>query len=288
MDVCLITGTSTGIGLATALHLARSGFKVRATMRNLGKAGPLRDAAAAESLPLAVSQLDVADGAGIDAAVARILEEEGRIDVLVNNAGLSSSSIAETYPEAEHRALFEANYFGPVRLAQAVLPAMRAQGRGAIVQISSILGRVAWANQGAYCASKAALEAFSEALAQEVTGLGIRVALIEPGVVASHIFETTPVHYDRQSPAPYKAAARRNGRFFRTGLGQATPPEEIAEVVRQAIVAEPPRLRWSHGWSAQVIERRARMDDDEFVAMGALDDDAYYAKLRDKLGIDLG
>jgi short-subunit dehydrogenase len=205
--------------------------------------------------------------------------------VLVNNAGLSSSSVVETYPEAEHRALFEANYFGPVALTQKVLPGMRARGRGAIVNVSSILGRIAWANQAAYCASKFAIEAFSEALAQETAGLGVRVAIVEPGVVASAIFENTPVHYDRDSP--YKAAARRNGRFYRTGVPQATPPEEIAQVILEALTTRQPRLRWAHGWGAQAIERRRAMPDEEFVALGALDDAAYYARLKDALGIDL-
>jgi len=285
MDVCLITGTSTGIGRACAVHLARSGFRVRATMRNLEKAAPLLEAAAAEKLPLAVSRLDVADRASLDAGLAEILAEEGHVDVLVNNAGLSNSSAAETYPEAEHRALFEANYFGAVALTQAVLPGMRGRGRGAIVNVSSILGRIAWANQAAYCASKFAIEAFSEALAQETAALGIRVVIVEPGVVASAIFENTPVHYDRESP--YKHAARRNGRFYRTGVAQATAPEEIAELILEALTTRKPRLRWAHGWGAQAIERRAAMPDEDFVALGALDDEAYYTRLRDALGIDL-
>jgi NAD(P)-dependent dehydrogenase (short-subunit alcohol dehydrogenase family) len=285
MDVCLITGTSTGIGRAAALHLARNGFRVRATMRNLDKAGPLSAAAERERLPLVVSRLDLDDGPGLAAAVAAILAEEGRIDALVNNAGLSSSSPIEAYPEAEHRALFEANYFGPVRLTQAVLPGMRERRHGAIVNVSSILGRIAWANQAAYCASKFAIEAFREALAQEVAPFAIRVAIVEPGVVASAIFENTPVHYDRESP--YKAAMRRNGRFYRTGIPQATAPEEIAATIHAALTADRPRLRWPQGWGAGAVARRAAKADDDFVALGALEDDAYYAALRDALGIDL-
>ena len=286
MQICLVTGTSTGIGRATALHLARAGYKVHATMRNLAKAGPLCDAAKAEALPLAVSSLDVADRASMDTAVARILAEEGRVDVLVNNAGLSNSSPAESYPEAEHRALFEANYWGPVHLTQALLPGMRERRQGAIVNISSLLGRIAWANQAAYCASKFAIEAFSESLAQEVAPFGIRVAIVEPGVVASAIFENTPLHYDRASP--YRPAVRRNGRFYKMGTAVATPAEEIAEVVRQALVTDRPKLRYAHGWGAQAIARRAAMSDEAFVALGAAEDAEYYATLRDDLGIDLG
>ncbi|MBM3492314.1 MAG: SDR family oxidoreductase [Alphaproteobacteria bacterium] len=286
MPVCLVTGTSTGIGRATALHLARAGYQVHATMRDLAKAGPLADAAKAAGLSLKVSQLDVADKASMQAAVARILAEDGRVDVLVNNAGLSSSSPAETYPEGEHRALFEANYWGPVHLTQMLLPGMRERRQGAIVNVSSLLGRIAWANQAAYCASKFAIEAFSEALAQEVAPFGIRVAIVEPGVVASAIFANTPVHYDRASP--YRPAIRRNGRFYKVGTAVATPAEEIAEVVRQALVTDRPRLRYAHGWGAGAIARRAAMSDEAFVALGAAEDADYYATLRDELGLDLG
>ncbi|MDP6689817.1 MAG: SDR family oxidoreductase [Alphaproteobacteria bacterium] len=285
MDICLITGTSTGIGHATALHLARRGYKVYATMRNTAKAEPLRERAAAENLPLIIESLDVADNESMLACVERIMAAEGRIDVLINNAGLSSSSPIETYPEDEHRALFEANYWGPVKLTQAVLPGMREQGRGAIVNISSIVGRLAWANQAAYCASKFAIEAFSEALAQEVAPLGIRVAIIEPGVIASAIFENTPVHYDRASP--YKSAMRRNGRFFNVGIANATPAVAVAEVIAEALSAEQPKLRYPIGFGSEVMARRAAMKDEDFVALATLDDGDYYQALRDNLGVEL-
>ncbi|MBT3371299.1 MAG: SDR family oxidoreductase [Rhodospirillaceae bacterium] len=285
MEICLITGTSTGIGHATALHLARLGYKVYASMRNAAKAGPLRERAAAENLPLVIETLDVSDNQSMLSCVQRIIAAEGRIDVLVNNAGLSSSSPIETYPEDEHRAMFEANYWGPVKLTQAVLPSMCAHGRGAIVNISSLVGRLAWANQGAYCASKFAMEAFSEALAQEVAPLGIRVAIIEPGVIASAIFENTPVHYDRASP--YKSAMRRNGRFFNIGIANATPAETVAEVIAEALSAEQPQLRYPVGFGSEIMARRAAMKDEDFIALGALDDPDYYQALRDHLGIEL-
>ena len=284
MDVCLITGTSTGIGRATALHLARNGYRVYATMRNLAKADPLREAAA-DGLPLIVRQLDVTSKSSIEACLTEIDEAEGRIDVLVNNAGLSSSSPVEGYPEDEHRAVFEANYWGPVRLTQALLPGMRERGHGAIVNVSSILGRIAWANQAAYCASKFAIEAFSESLAQEVAPFGLRVAIIEPGVTDTAIFENTPVHYDRASP--YKPAMRRNGRFYNVGIANATPPEEIAAAIHEALTSEHPKLRYAVGFGTQAINRRAAYSDEDFVALGALDDDAYYERLREDLDLAL-
>ena len=285
MEICLITGTSTGIGRAAALHLARQGYKVYASMRDGAKAGALREQAAAEKLVLIIETLDVSDNQSMLACVDRITAAEGRIDVLINNAGLSSSSPIETYPEAEHRALFEANYWGPVKLTQAVLPGMRERRQGAIINVSSLLGRIAWANQAAYCASKFAIEAFSEALAQEVLPFGIRVAIIEPGVVASAIFDNTPVHYDRASP--YKPAMRRNGRFYSVGIATATPAERIAEVIAVALAAKQPKLRYAAGFGSQAIDRRAAMSDQDFVALGNMNDPDYYQALRENLDLDL-
>jgi NAD(P)-dependent dehydrogenase (short-subunit alcohol dehydrogenase family) len=285
MEVCLITGTSTGIGRATALHLARRGYKVYATMRNVTKGDDLRAAATADNLDLVVETLDVADNQSMLDCVGRIVAAEGRIDVLINNAGLSSSSPIETYPEDEHRALFEANYWGPVKLTQAVLPGMRERRHGAIINISSVLGRIAWANQGAYCASKFAIEAFSEALAQEVIPFGVRVAIIEPGVTASAIFDNTPVHYDRASP--YKPAMRRNGRFYTVGIADATPAEQLAETIEQALTSEQPKLRHAVGFGTQAIPRRAAMNDEDYVALGAMADPDYYQTLRDQLDLEL-
>jgi NAD(P)-dependent dehydrogenase (short-subunit alcohol dehydrogenase family) len=285
MEICLITGTSTGIGRAAALHLARQGYKVYASMRDSAKAGALREQAAAEKLALIIETLDVSDNQSMLACVDRITAAEGRIDVLINNAGLSSSSPIETYPEAEHRALFEANYWGPVKLTQAVLPGMRERRQGAIINVSSLLGRIAWANQAAYCASKFAIEAFSEALAQEVLPFGIRVAIIEPGVVASAIFDNTPVHYDRASP--YKSAMRRNGRFYSVGIATATPAKRIAEVIAEALATEQPKLRYAAGYGSQAIDRRAAMSDQDFVALGNMNDPDYYQALREKLDLDL-
>ncbi|MDP6565874.1 MAG: SDR family oxidoreductase [Alphaproteobacteria bacterium] len=285
MSICLITGTSTGIGLATALHMARNGHKVHATMRNTAKAGELSAAIEAEELPIAVRAMDVTSAHSITTCVADVLAEDGRIDILVNNAGLSNSCPAEIYPEDEHRALFETNYWGVVRLTEAVLPGMRAQASGVIVNLSSIAGRVAILNQAAYCASKFAVEAYSESLAQEVAAFGIRIALIEPGFIRTAITENTPVHYDKASP--YKHVMRRSGRFFARGTPIATPPEAVATVILEAATTDQPRLRYPVGQGSQIIERRSRMSDEAFVALGALDDEAYYARLSDAIGVDL-
>ena len=285
MDICLITGTSSGIGKATALHLARRGYKVYATMRNPEKSGVLRSISEGEELPLVVETMDVTENRSMMDCVARILAVEGRIDALINNAGLSSSSPVETYPEDEHRALFEANYWGPVKLTQAVLPGMRKQEKGAIINVSSLLGRISWANQGAYCASKFAIEAFSESLAQEVVPFGVRVCLIEPGVTTSAIFDNTPVHYDNSSP--YKSAMRRNGRFYNVGIAAATPAETIARTIEEALTAKSPKLRYAVGFGIQAIAGRQAMGDEIFVALGNMTDTEYYKSIHHRLGLDL-
>ena len=282
---CLITGTSSGIGYATALRLARGGMHVYATMRNLDKADPLRDAANKEGLSVSCHALDVTDQSSITEVVSKIGSDNGPIDCLINNAGLSNACPLEIYPEDEHRALFETNYWGPIRLTQAVLPAMRNQKHGAIVNISSILGKVAVVNQAAYCASKFAVEAFSESLALEVAPMGIQVIIIEPGVVATPIFNKTPIHYDKQSP--YRQAMRQGGRFYKSSIPRATPAEELAETIWTSLTTKKPRLRWLHGHGDSLVKRRPDVSDEEYIAISSLEDDAYNTRFEELFAVDL-
>ena len=289
MPVTLVTGTSTGIGFATALHFARHGHRVVATMRNLAKAAPLQDAARAEKLPLVVRELDVTRQDSIDRAVAATLEGEGPIDVLVNNAGIGGATPLELTPEGEHRAMFEANYWGPIRLIQAVLPSMRERKSGCIVNVTSIAGRVATPNQIPYSASKHALAAASEALAHEVAAFGIRVAIIEPGVVQTAIFENSAgaTRYDKNSP--YRQIMRRNGKLFAAGFRNPGRPETVAAVIFEAVTTERPRLRYPVGSDAEGLAAgRARISDEEWVAMGGeLTDAEYNARFKAYFGIEL-
>src|SRR5262247_2671572 len=217
MPVTLVTGTSSGIGFATALYLAKRGHTMVATMRSLAKAGPLETAARDQGVRLVVRELDVTSQASIDRALAATRETEGAIDVLVNNAGIGGATPLELTPEAEHRAMFEVNYWGPIRMIQAVLPSMRERRAGYIVNVTSIAGRIATPNQIPYSASKHALAAASEALAHEVAAFGVRVAIIEPGVIQTAIFENSAAatRYDKASP--YRQIMRRNGKLFAAG-----------------------------------------------------------------------
>ncbi len=289
MPVTLVTGTSTGIGLATALHFARHGHQVVATMRNLAKAGPLETAARDEKLPVVVRELDVTRPESIDRAVTETVAQQGPIEVLVNNAGIGGATPLELTPEDEHRAMFEANYWGPIRMIQAVLPSMRERGAGCIVNVTSIAGRIATPNQIAYSASKFALGAASEALAHEVAAFGVRVAIIEPGVIQTAIFENSAgaTRYDKSSP--YRQIMRRNGKLFAAGFRNPGRAETVAEVIFEAVTTERPRLRYLVGTDAEgMAAGRARISDEEWVAMGGgLDDAEYNARFKRYFGIEL-
>jgi NAD(P)-dependent dehydrogenase (short-subunit alcohol dehydrogenase family) len=183
--VVLITGCSTGIGLATAIHFARGGHEVYAGVRNVAGATELTGAIGLEKLSIRPVTLDVDDSASVERAIREVLDHSRRIDVPVNNAGIGGGGAIEEVPLDFAKAMFETHYFGAIRMIQAVVPGMRAQRSGAIVNVSSVWGRLGVAGHGHYCAAKHALEAASEALAQEVVAFGIRVAIVEPGVVAT-------------------------------------------------------------------------------------------------------
>ena len=289
MPVTLVTGTSTGIGFATALHFARRGHRVVATMRNRAKAGPLEAAAHEERLPLVVRELDVTRQDSIDRAVADTVAADGPIDVLVNNAGIGGATPLELTPEDEHRAMFEANYWGPIRAIKAVLPSMRERRSGCIVNVTSIAGRVATPNQIAYSASKHALSAASEALAHEVAAFGIRVAIIEPGVIQTAIFENSAAATRFDKTSPYRQIMRRNRKLFAAGFRNPGRAETVAEVIFEAVTTDRPRLRYLVGADAEGLAAgRARMSDEEWVAMGGeLTDEEYNARFKRHFGIEL-
>ena len=288
MEIAGVTGTSTGIGLATSLHLARNGYRVFAGMRNLAKADALRDAAAAEDLSVEVIEIDVTSELSTKSAFEAV-RSAGPVDVLVNTAGSGGASPLELTPEAEHRQIFETNYFGAVRCIQQVLPFMRERGRGAIANITSVEGVFATPNQIAYSASKFALECLGEALAHEVCRFGVRVFNIEPGVIMTNIFENSAeaTRYDKASP--YQPLMRRNGKVFAAGFKQGTPPEEVAAAILQAITADDYKLRWPVGQDAVgMTQGRPRVSDEEFIAMGQdLSDEDYNGKFLKYFGVQL-
>jgi NAD(P)-dependent dehydrogenase (short-subunit alcohol dehydrogenase family) len=288
MKIAVVTGTSTGIGYATSLLLAQRGYRVFAGMRNLAKAQPLRDAASQGRLPLDVIELDVTSQPSTDAAFAHI-DAQGPVDVLVNNAGIGGATPLELTPEAEHRQMFETNYFGAVRCIQAVLPGMRERRAGAIVNITSITGIIATPNQIPYSASKWALECLGEALAHELFRFGVRVVNVEPGVVMTSIFENSEAttRYDKTSP--YQPLMRRNGKMFAAGFRDPAQPADVAETILTAIATPDYRLRWPVGKDAVgMAAGRPRLRDEEWIAMGAdLSDQEYNDWFLEHFGIKL-
>ena len=283
MTQVLITGTSSGIGFATALAFGRAGHKVAATMRNPNRAPDLENVAARENLPITVFTMDVDADASVNDGIGRIVKEIGPIDVLVNNAGIERTGSVEELPLAEFRAVMETNYFGVIRCIQAVLPAMRQRRSGCIINVASIAGRFANSPFAPYTASKFALEALSESLAQEVKPFNIRVAIVEPGIIDTPMSRHVGV---AQAPSPYPHQ-RRNAALFTAALKNPTPPSVVAEKVLEIAVNGTWQLRHMVGPdAAPFLGWRQAMSDEEWVDWGALDDNAWYDRVKTDFGID--
>ena len=267
MAVVLVTGSSSGIGLATAVHFAGAGHDVYAGVRNPGAATELAAAAETQKSRVRIVTLDVDDDASVTRAAREVLDGSGRVDVLVNNAGIGGGGPIADVPVDFAKAMFETNYFGAIRMTQAVLPAMRAQRGGAIVNVSSVWGRMAIAGHGHYCAAKHALEAASEALAQEVFSFGIRVAIVEPGVVVTPIFKKARRFTDPASP--YAVHVRRLLLLYQLAMKSPSQPEDAARAIYEAALGDVPKLRHLVGDDARkVLAGRARVSDEEYVATG--------------------
>jgi NAD(P)-dependent dehydrogenase (short-subunit alcohol dehydrogenase family) len=278
MSVVVVTGSSSGIGLASALHFARLGWDVYAGVRNLATATELQQAIAAERLPIAPVAIDVDDAGSVARGVGEVLARAGQIDALVNNAGIGGGGPIEDVPVDWAKSLFETNYFGTIRMTQAVLPGMRARRAGAIVNVSSIAGRLAIAGHGHYSAVKHALEAASEVLAQEVQAFGIRVAVVEPGVVVTPIFTKAKRFADPASP--YAVHVHRLLLFYQMQMKAPTQPSDVARVIHEAVTTKEPRLRYLVGDDAErLVAGRRRLSDEEYVATGQPMSDAEYLDL---------
>jgi NAD(P)-dependent dehydrogenase (short-subunit alcohol dehydrogenase family) len=284
MAIALITGTSSGIGLATAVTLARAGHTVIATMRNIDKAGELQTIVAAEKLSVSVTALNVDDDASVSDAIGKTLAEHKYIDVLVNNAGVGAGGSVEEVAMGDFRRVMETNFFGALRCIKAVTPRMRERQRGCIVNVTSVAGRVALPPQAAYAASKWALEALSEVLAQEMRAFNVRVAIIEPGVIATPIFgKATPPKGD--SPYPH---LRRQRAWFAASLTRPTSPYVVGEQIRQIVEGDSWQLRYPVGPdAAPFLKWRASKTDEEMVEGGAATDEEYKAHVKREFGLDI-
>ena len=286
--IAVVTGANSGIGRATAIHLATQGFVVYGTVRSLDKAAKLGVMAERAGVEVKLVELDVASDDSVVTGFTRIFSEtDGVVDVLVNNAGVGGNAVSEECPPQMYLDIMNVNLCGAVRCQQQVLPGMRSRRRGAIVNITSLVGRVAALAQSPYVTSKWALEGLSEGLAQEVAPFGVRVAIIEPGVTKSAIFAKN-VDAPNQ-PGAYDAAYRRMFQMYAAGLANATDPFEVGKVVHHAVTTDQPQLRYAVSWGAkELIEGRAAMTDEDWVALGTFDDDSdYYQEFAARFGIQI-
>jgi len=249
----LITGCSSGIGWATAKYLSDVGWRVYATARDVEKIAPLGESGCR------LLALDVTDEDSMASAVGEVEREEGAVGVLVNNAGFSQSGAVEAVPMEKVRRQFETNVFGLVRMCQLVLPEMRVQGYGRIVNLSSMGGKLTLPGAGFYHASKYAVEAISDALRYEVAGFGIKVSVVEPGLIRSGFADAAVGSMNKQDDGPYagfdEAVARVTTENYERGpiSRLAGEPEAVAEAIERAISAGKPRSRYAVTPSAHLF-----------------------------------
>ena len=284
MALALVTGSNSGIGLATAVSLARARHTVVAAMRNLARGAEIRKIAAQEKLPIHLATLDVDDDASVRAAFSEVVAQHGPVEVLVNNAGIGGGGAIEETPLDSFRQVMETNFFGAVRCIQAVVPGMRERRRGTIVNVSSVAGRIASTPQASYAASKWALEALSECLAQEMRAFNVRVAIVEPGVIATPIF-TKARPLPKNSPYPH---ARRLRAIFAAVLANPTPPSVVGDLIRDIVDGDSWQLRYPAGPDAlPVLKRRASRTDEQVIEEAAQSDDEFVERVKREFGLDI-
>ena len=287
--IAVVTGANSGIGRATTLAFAQAGYHVFGTVRGLSKADKLltkaRDLNVADRLTLV--EMDVGNSTSVSTGFAQIFAATPHVDVLVNNAGVGGNAVTEECPIDTYTDVFNINHNGSVRCIQAVLPTMRERRRGAIVNVSSVVGRITAIAQSPYYVSKWAVEGMSEGLAHELAPFGIRVAIVELGITRSSIFgKNTDAPNDSGA---YDSHYRRMFRFYEVGARHASPAEEVAEVIHHAVVTDQPRLRYACSWGGKAITAgRHSMSDEQWLELGAARaDEEYYDRFAQHFGVDL-
>jgi len=273
--VAVVTGSSSGIGFETSLLLARKGFYTYATMRNLNKSQKINDVVEKENLPLKVLQLDVTYDKSVKDAIRQITDESSRIDVLVNNAGYGVMGAVEDLSLDQFKSQFETNFFGVIRVTKEVIPIMRNQGNGNIINVSSIGGKIGLPLNSAYISSKFAIEGLSESMRYELEQFGIDVILIEPGVVKTNFFENADVVLNNNDnntsttnniTSPYSQLTQKLFEGFEPMLNSSSSSvsSDVAEVVYQAIVSKNRDVRYPVGKDAvSIIKTRQNLSDKE-------------------------
>ena len=267
---CIVTGANSGIGRSTAITLAKNDYTVFATMRSLERGEKLREIAQELNLAIKTVELDVSDTDSVNQGINEILNQTDQIDVLINNAGVGSNAVIEDVDIESDKSVLETNFWGVVRCIQAVLPTMRLQKSGHIIQVSSIAGRVGLPAQPIYSASKWALEGLSENLAHDLSSFGVRVSIIEPGVTRTAILgknNTVPQNDD------FENIYARMLDMYMQGIEANIRPEAVSETILQCLESSSKQLRWPVAWGAETMVN-ARHDgsvsDEEWIKIGSL------------------
>jgi len=259
--VALVTGSSSGVGLETALALARDGYHTFASMRDIGKAGELEQVVKKENLPIDVIELDVNKEESIVSAINKVVTDGGRLDILVNNAGYGQFGCTEDLSVDDFRKQFETNFFSIVRIIQEVAPIMRKQNSGIIVNISSVVGRMGLPASPAYISTKFALEGFSECLRYELGQFGIRITLIEPGVIKTNFFNSMKVPESKTDPK-YKTLTDNILAGLKMMVEMGTAPSQVADVIIKAIHDDEILPRYIVGTDAAMFLEAKKMKTD--------------------------
>ncbi|GIS34675.1 MAG: short-chain dehydrogenase/reductase [Acidimicrobiaceae bacterium] len=267
---CIVTGANSGIGRSTAITLAKNDYTVFATMRSLERGEKLREMAQELNLAIKAVELDVSDTDSVNQGINEILNQTDQIDILINNAGVGSNAVIEDVDIESDKSVFETNFWGVVRCIQAVLPTMRQQKSGHIIQVSSIAGRVGLPAQPIYSASKWALEGLSENLAHDLSSFGVRVSIIEPGVTRTAILgknNTVPQNDD------FENIYARMLDMYMQGIEANIRPEAVSETILQCLESSSKQLRWPVAWGAETMinaRHDGSVSDEEWVKIGSL------------------
>lgn len=282
MKSVIITGTSKGIGLETALAFGRAGYKVYATMRNPEGAQDFKKQIEKESLPITISKMDVDCDDSVNQCIDAIHQKVGSIDVLVNNAGIERHGSVEEMPISDFKEIMETNYLGPIRCTKKVLSKMRTNQKGCIINVASVAGHISNSPLGGYAASKHALEALSEALAQEVKSFNIKVKIVEPGIINTKMAQDI-----RETGGSLYPQVNRFGGLFSASLNTPTPPSLVADKILEVAEENNWQLRHPVGPdAAPFIDWRASMTDEEWVDWNAASDEDWYASVERDFGLN--
>jgi short-subunit dehydrogenase len=262
----LVTGCSSGIGYATCLVFARNNFTTYGSVRELSKAERIQEITNKEKLPLKIIRLDVNEDESIRIAIQKIISDSGRIDILINNAGYGMFGPIEEISIKEIKEQFETNFFGTIRLIKAIVPIMRKQRNGTIVNISSMVGRFGVPLNAAYVSSKFALEGLSESISFELDEFGIKVILVEPGVIQTDFFQNLKIK-GNDTKSPYYKLMDKRIAFLKAAMkNSVSSSDQVANTILHAVNSRDPDMRYIIGNDAtNSIHMRNSLSDREFM-----------------------